>query len=41
VESRCSKTIIGLIQNMSYLEISGEKHFLFGRYGAKKNYLKK
>jgi len=28
--------IIGLIQNMSYLEVAGEKHFLFGRDGAKK-----
>jgi len=28
--------ILGLIQNMSYLEIAGEKHFLFGHDGAKK-----
>lgn len=28
--------ILGLIQNMSYLEISGEKKYLFGRDGAKK-----
>ena len=27
--------IIGLIQNMSYLEINGEKKYLFGRDGAK------
>ncbi len=27
--------IIGLIQNMSYLEIDGEKKYLFGRDGAK------
>jgi len=28
--------ILGLIQNMSYLEISGEKKYLFGQDGAKK-----
>ncbi len=28
--------ILGLIQNMSYLEINGEKKFLFGKDGAKK-----
>jgi ATP-binding protein involved in chromosome partitioning len=28
--------ILGLIQNMSYLEINGEKKYLFGRDGAKK-----
>ena len=28
--------ILGLIENMSYLEIAGEKKFLFGREGAKK-----
>jgi len=27
--------ILGLIQNMSYLEISGEKKYLFGKDGAK------
>ncbi|NBV06093.1 MAG: ATP-binding protein [Proteobacteria bacterium] len=28
--------VLGLIQNMSYLEIAGEKKYLFGRDGAKK-----
>jgi len=28
--------ILGLIQNMSYLEVNGEKQFIFGRDGAKK-----
>ena len=28
--------ILGLIQNMSYLEINGEKNFIFGKDGAKK-----
>lgn len=28
--------ILGLIQNMSYLEVSGEKKFIFGKDGAKK-----
>ncbi len=28
--------ILGLIQNMSYLEVNGEKKFLFGKDGAKK-----
>lgn len=28
--------ILGLIQNMSYLEIGGEKKFIFGKDGAKK-----
>lgn len=28
--------ILGLVQNMSYLEIGGEKKYLFGRDGAKK-----
>lgn len=28
--------ILGIIQNMSYLEINGEKQFLFGQDGAKK-----
>ena len=28
--------ILGLIQNMAYLEINGEKNYIFGRDGAKK-----
>jgi len=28
--------ILGLIQNMSYLEVSGEKKYIFGKDGAKK-----
>ncbi len=28
--------VLGLIQNMSYLEVSGEKKYLFGKDGAKK-----